>query len=131
MSAIYLDSSAFVKLIIEEPESSALRDYLGGQYGRYISSSLLRTEALRAATKHGPEALTAARDGLLRVDLVSIDDRILDGAGLLHPDVLRSLDAIHVATAVAIGDDLDVIVTYDERMTRASSLMGIPTATPS
>jgi predicted nucleic acid-binding protein len=131
VSAIYLDSSAFVKLIVEEAESPALWDFLGGEHGRYISSSLLRTEVLRAVAKHGPEALTAARDGLQRVDLVAIDDRILDSAGLLHPDVLRSLDAIHVATAVAIGDDLDVIVTYDERMIRASSRMGIPTAAPS
>ncbi len=56
--------------------------------------------------------------------------RILDGAGLLHPDRLRSIDAIHLATAAAIGADLRDIVTYDERMILAASLLGIPTATP-
>ena len=62
---------------------------------------------------------------------MAIDDRILDTAGHLHPRVLRSLDAIHVATALAIGDDLDVVVTYDQRMIEAASLLGVPTATPS
>jgi len=70
------------------------------------------------------------RQALRRIDLVAIDDRILDAAGTLEPGVLRSLDAIHVATALAIGDDLDVVVTYDERMIKATALMGIPTATP-
>ena len=130
MSAIYLDASAFLKLVIDEAESGSLRDFMGGERGRYVSSALLRTEALRAGDRHGPEALGAARDALRRIDLVAIDDRILDTAGHLHPEVLRSLDAIHVATALALGDDLQVIVTYDERMIEASSLMGIPTATP-
>ena len=130
MSAVYLDASAFVKLIVDEPRSRALHDFLAGERGRFISSALLRTQALRAAARHGPEALGVAREALGRVDLVSIDDRILDGAGLLHPDGLRSLDAIHVATAAAIGDDLRVIVTYDERMVEAASLMGLRTATP-
>lgn len=130
MSAIYLDASAFVKLIVEEVGSDSLRAYLGGEHGRYISSALLRTEALRAGARHGSEALGAARESLQRVDLVAIDDRILDTAGLLAPGVLRSLDAIHVATALAIGADLDVVVTYDERMIEASAQVGLPTATP-
>jgi hypothetical protein len=130
MRAIYLDASAFVKLVVEEAESGALRDFLGGERGRYVSSSLLRTEALRAGARHGSTALGAAREALQRVDLVAIDDRIFDSAGLMHPGALRSLEAIHVATALTIGDDLDAVVTYDERMIKASSLMGIPTATP-
>jgi predicted nucleic acid-binding protein len=130
VSAIYLDASAFVKLIVDAPESRAMQHFLAGQHGRYISSALLRTEAMRAAARHGPEALGVAREALGRVDLVSIDDRILDSAGLLHPDKLRSLDAVHVATALTIGDDLSVIVTYDEHMIRAASLMGLRTATP-
>jgi predicted nucleic acid-binding protein len=130
LSAIYLDVSAFVKVIVEEAESDALRGFLAGEGGRYISSALLRSEALRAVRHHGSEVLGATREGLRRVDLVAIDDRILDTAGLLETGVLRTLDAIHVATALAIGDDLDVVVTYDERMIKASALLGIPTATP-
>jgi predicted nucleic acid-binding protein len=70
------------------------------------------------------------RDGLRRVDLIGIDDRILDAAGILEPQVLRTLDAIHLATAAAVGDDLDAIVTYDERMIEAARLLGLATATP-
>ncbi len=78
----------------------------------------------------GPDALATVREGLRRVDLVAIDGRILDAAGTLAPQVLRTLDAIHLATAVAMGDDLDAIVTYDDRMVDAARVMGLPTATP-
>ncbi len=130
MSALYLDSSAFVKLTVEEPETAALRTFLAKRGGRRVSSALLRTEALRAVRHLGAEALATAREGLRRVDLVGIDDRILDAAGTLEPRVLRTLDSIHVATALAVGDDLEAIVTYDERMVEAAKLLGLATASP-
>lgn len=130
MSALYLDSSAFVKLAVEEPETSALRAFLAAQGHRRVSSALLRTEALRAVRHLGPVALATVREGLRRVDLVGIDDRILEAAGTLEPRVLRALDAIHVATALALGDDLEAIVTYDERMVGAARLLGLSTVTP-
>ena len=130
MSALYLDSSAFVKLAIEEPETTALRGFLAGRGRRRVSSALLRTEALRAVRHLGAEALATVREGLRRIDLVGIDDRILDAAGTLEPRVLRTLDAIHVATAMALGDDLEAVVTYDERMVEAAKLLGLSTATP-
>jgi hypothetical protein len=130
VSAFYLDSSAFVKLVVEEAETPVLRAYVAGVPARRTSSALLRTEALRAVRHLGPDALATVREGLRRVDLVAIDDRILDVAGTLEPGVLRTLDAIHVATALAVGDDLEAIVTYDERLIAAARLMGLPTATP-
>ena len=130
MSAIYLDSSAFVKLAVEEAETRALRAFLSARASRHVSSALLRTESLRAVRHLGADALVTIREGLRRIDLVAIDDRILDAAGTLEPTVLRSLDAIHVATAMAIGDDLETIVTYDDRMAEASRSLGIPTAAP-
>ncbi len=130
MSALYLDSSAFVKLVVEEAESSAIRMFLADRDARRVSSALLRTESLRAVRHLGPDALATVREGLRRVDLIGIDDRILDAAGLLEPQVLRTLDAIHLATAMAVGDDLETIVTYDERMVDAARLMGLSTATP-
>lgn len=130
MSALYLDSSAFVKLAVEEPETAALQRFLANRGQRRVSSALLRTEALRAVRHLGAEALATVREGLRRVDLVGIDDRILDTAGTLEPGVLRTLDAIHVATAMAVGDDLEAIVTYDERMVEAAKLLGLSTATP-
>ena len=130
MSALYLDSSAFVKLAVEEPETAALRGFLVDVARRRVSSALLRTEALRAVRHLGAEALATVREGLRRIDLVGIDDRILDAAGTLEPGVLRTLDAIHLATAMAIGDDLEAVVTYDERMLEAARLLGLSTATP-
>ena len=130
MSALYLDSSAFVKVVVEEAESAALRAFLAASGARRVSSALLRAEALRAVRHLGPDALSIVRDGLRRVDLIGIDDRILDAAGILEPKVLRTLDAIHLATALAIGDDLDAVVTYDERMIAAARVMGLTTAIP-
>jgi predicted nucleic acid-binding protein len=130
LSALYLDSSAFVKLVVDETESTAVRTFLADRAARRVSSALLRTESLRSIRHLGPDALATVREGLRRVDLIGIDDRILDAAGILEPQVLRTLDAIHLATAMAVGDDLEVIVTYDERMVEAARLMGLPTATP-
>ena len=103
---------------------------LAASGARRVSSALLRTESLRAVRHLGPDALATVREGLRRVDLIGIDDRILDAAGILDPLVLRTLDAIHLATAMAIGDDLEAIVSYDERMIDAARVMGLATATP-
>ena len=130
MSALYLDSSAFVKLVVEETKSAAVRSFLADRGARRVSSALLRTECLRAVRRLGPDALATVREGLRRVDLIGIDDRILDAAGILEPRVLRTLDAIHLATAMAVGDDLEAILSYDEQMLEAARLLGLPTATP-
>jgi len=130
LSALYLDSSAFVKLVVEEEESAAVRTFLSAHGARRVSSALLRTEALRAVRHLGPDALATVREGLRRVDLIGIDDRTLDAAGTLEPQVLRTLDAIHLATAMAVGDDLEAIVTYDERMVEAARFIGLPTVSP-
>ena len=130
MSALYLDSSAFVKLAVEEPETAALHSFLAEQDGRRVSSALLRAEALRAVRHLDGDVLATVRDGLRRVDLIALDDRILDAAGTLEPRVLRTLDAIHLATAMAIGDDLETVVTYDERMADGARSLGIPSASP-
>ncbi len=130
MTALYLDSSAFVKLLVHEPETTALRAYLGSADGRLVSSSLLRTETIRALRDQERGALVNAREALRRIDLVAIDERILDTAGVLDPGVLRTLDAIHIVTALAIGDDLEVIVTYDQRMVAAARLIGVPSTSP-
>ncbi len=130
MKALYLDASAFVKTVMTEPESAALRAFLAERSERRVSSALLRTEAVRAVRHLGPRAMATVREGLRDVDLVGVDDRILDAAGILEPRINRTLDAIHVATALAIGDDLAGIVTYDERMTEAAQSLGLPTTAP-
>lgn len=125
----YLDASAFVKLVIDQPESQALQAFLEGSPS-IASSALARAEAVRALRHKGPDALLGLREMLRAIDLVPVDEEILDAAGLLDPGIPRMLDAIHLATAIAMGDDLDVVVTYDARMLEAAALLGLPTASP-
>jgi len=126
---IYLDSSALVKLVITENESAALRHYLRSR-PRRVSCALARVEVTRAIRPHGSRALTRARRLLRRVDLVQFDDELLDAAAALDPGVLRGLDAIHLAAAELLGDELTAVVTYDERMTTSARLLGLPVAAP-
>ena len=127
--ATYLDSSAIVKLAVQEPESGALLRYLRRRRP-LVTSALARTEVARALMALGPEAVRRGLDVLSRIDVVRINDRVLDAAGALLPPELRSLDAIHLATAQLLGDDLARIVTYDERMAEAASAQGRPVASP-
>lgn len=128
MTLAYLDASAFVKTIVEEPESRRLTSWLTDS-AELASSTLLRVESLRAVARHGGEATDRARRALARLLLVSLDDALLAAAGDLPVDV-RSLDAIHLATALTLGRDLRVLVTYDERMARAATELDIEVASP-
>lgn len=128
--SVYVDASAFVKIVAEEPEAAALRAFLERERGRRVSSAVLRTEAVRAVRLRRPEALAATRQALRTVDLIAVADAILDAAASLDPRVLRTLDAIHLATALSLGDDLDAIVTYDARMAEGARLLGLPIAMP-
>ncbi len=121
--ATYLDSSAIVKLAVREPESFALRRYLRRRQP-LVSSALARTEVLRALLPAGDEAVARGRVVLQRLDLVRVNDRILNAAGVLRSPELRSLDAIHLATAHELGDELGALVTYDDRMTTAAKQLG-------
>jgi uncharacterized protein len=128
MPATYLDSSALVRLAINEPESGALRRYLRRRRP-LVSSALARTEVIRALLLEGDEGIARGRAVLGRIELVRINDRVLNAAGGLPPD-LRSLDAIHLATASQLGADLNQIVTYDDRMADAAERLGLKTASP-
>ena len=126
---VYLDSSALVKLVVAEPESAALRRFLGTEPDR-ASCSLARGEVLRAVRAHGAPALTRARRLLQRLNLVTIDDDLLDAAAALDPRVLRSLDAIHLAAAQLFGDELTAVVTYDRGMAAAAGLIDVTVVAP-
>lgn len=127
--ATYLDSSALVKLAIREPESAALRRYLGRRRP-LVSSALARTEVVRALLPLGSEAVRRGRDVLARIDLLRVNDRVLDAAGILTPVDLRSLDAIHLASAEQLGSDLQGFVTYDERLASAATDRGLRVIQP-
>src|SRR5438876_3932071 len=103
--ATYLDSSAIVKLAVHEPESAALRRYLRRRRP-LVSSALARTEVARALLPLGPAAVQRGQEVLGRVELVRVNDRVLKAAGALLPAELRSLDAIHLATAQQLGADI-------------------------
>jgi predicted nucleic acid-binding protein len=128
-TATYLDSSALVKLAVREPESDALRRYLRRRRP-LVASALARTEVARALLPLGPEAVRRGHDVLARVGLVRINDRVLEAAGALLPAELRTLDAIHLATAGQLGADLARIVTYDDRMAAAAKQLGLKVAQP-
>jgi len=126
----YLDSSAIVKLAALERESVALRRYIHRRRQSCVSSALARTEVMRALLHLGPGAVRRGRDVLAGIELIRVSDRVLATAGELLPADLRSLDAIHLATARELGADLDRIVTYDERMTKAATALGWAVASP-
>lgn len=125
---VYLDTSAAVKLVIAEPQSDALARWLVGR--NPVSSDLLRTELLRATRRADPELLIRARRVLRTVELLTVQTALFERAGELAPDVLRSLDAIHLASALDLGDDLDAMVTYDERLAAAARHHGIAVVAP-
>jgi len=127
--ATYVDSSALVKLAVREAESAALRRYLGRRRP-LVSSALARTEVVRALLPFGSEAVRRGRDVLARVELLRVNDRVLDAAGLLGPADLRSLDAIHLASAEQLGMDLRGFVTYDERLASAAAGRGLRVVRP-
>lgn len=129
MAATYLDSSAIVKLVVQENESVALRRYLRRRRP-LVSSSLARTEVMRALLPGGDEAVAAGRKVLTRLDLIRVSSSVLDDAAVLLPADLRSLDAIHLATARRLGHDLGTIITYDVRMAEAATNLGHRVAAP-
>ena len=129
-SVAYLDSSAFVKLVVEEAESNALRHALH-RWRRQASASQLRTETVRALRRSGNDQLVGrARRLLSGVSLVRLDVPLLDRAGDLEPPALRSLDAVHLAAAMALGTDLGVMFTYDDRLAEAAERAGLVVASP-
>ena len=125
----YLDSSAIVKLAVAEPESKALRRYLARRSG-LVTSALARTEVTRALMPSGTDAVSRGEEVLRRIQLLRVNDRILRAAGRMEPADLRSLDAIHLASARELGASVRQIVTYDERMADVARASGWSVASP-
>ncbi len=129
---IYVDTSALLKLVKDdEAEGPALRDHIRtfGEPG-FVSSKLLTVEARRGILRKRPNALP--RLDVLLADVLQLDitAAVIEAASRLPDPLLRSLDAIHLATALLIRDDVDVLLTYDDRLAEAARAQGIPTAAP-
>jgi uncharacterized protein len=126
----YLDTSAFVKLVRSEPESHALRDALRDAKTELISSILLSVEGHRAARRYGTLASARANAALATITLLALDQPIVETATDLEPAELRSLDALHLATILSLGDDVERVYCYDSRLTNAARALGIEVAEP-
>lgn len=125
----YIDTSAFIKLVRSEPESHALRAELTTGES-LVSSALLLVEGRRAASRYGSVALVRARAALNAVTLLPIDDATLEAAAELGPPDLRSLDALHLASALSLGPDLGRLYCYDERLATAARELGLDVLGP-
>lgn len=131
--AWYLDTSAFLKLAVQEQHSRRMRDWATAQEadGRLLwSCDLLRTEACRAARRVSAAALDAVQDRLERIALVSVTTVVFERAAQLGPPSLRTLDALHLAAALRLGEDLEGVVTYDVRLAQAAATLGLRTLAP-
>jgi len=128
---IYLDTSAFAKLIQGEPETPALQRFLT-EYpeSTLVSSALLAVETRQAILRQAPDQLARADLLLTRIDQVDITRAVLEAASRLPAPSLRSLDAIHLATALQLGGDLGALVTYDSRLAAAAGQQRLPVVTP-
>ncbi len=129
-STAYLDTSAFLKLVVTEAESAALRDELH-RVQQHASATLLRTETVRALRRSGHAQLVGpARQLFGSMTLIRLDEPLLDRAGDLEPPVLRSLDAVHLAAALSMGSDLQALYTYDIRLQEAAVANGLDVRSP-
>lgn len=133
-----------VKLILEEPESAALAKAIA-DWPELVSSALAEVEVVRAIGRAleriqagvRPDHIATLRGELLarteavlgRVGLIAIEERILKSAAQLGPPALRSLDAIHLATALDLGD-LEAMVAYDPRLSSAGRVAGLNVLAP-
>ena len=131
MSLYYADTSAVIKLLVEETGSKAFAAFYDAHNdAEWVSSALLRIELTRAVARATPALLPDARELLLAFSFIAIDDDIVEGA-MNEPDrMLRSIDAIHLATARVLVPELDALVAYDDRLLRAATDAGLVTASP-
>ena len=129
MSGAYLDASALVKLAVTEQQTAALRKYLRRHPQRFTNrvAEVEGKRAIRRLPMSREAPVQAAFDGVAVIDL---DPSIANRAGVIEPVGLRSLDAIHLASAVELGAELDAFVTYDARQATAARELGLSVVSP-
>ena len=127
----YLDASAAAKLVLAEDDSEAMKEWFETTDAAIFSSDLLRTELLRSIRRHAPAQLSQGRAVLESITLIALSRNVYEAAAALGPPVLRSLDALHLASAIDVGgNDLKAIITYDLRMIEAARSLGIEIIAP-
>lgn len=128
--AYYVDTSALVKLVVAEPETAAFRTWLEEPGRELVACDLARTELMRAVRRVVPDRVLRARKVLDAIVLMHVTPAVFEDAGRLDPTSLRSLDAIHLAAALDLGDDLEGLITYDSRLVDAAVSNGIAVVAP-
>ena len=128
---VYLDASAIVKLVVREPETDALFSALSHTRDR-VSSDVARVEIRRALWRAGASRAVQARAEAVLASLILVrtDHAVLARAESFTDPLLRALDAIHLATALSIGDDPEAFITYDARLARAARKQRLPVRHP-
>lgn len=129
LMAIYVDTSAAVKLLVREPGTAALRRWLRDEERDLVSSDLLRTELSRVALRLG-DRTPRAEAILAGINVLPVTTTTFETAGSLEPANMRSLDALHLAAALDLGDELGAILTYDERLADAARSHGVEVIAP-
>jgi predicted nucleic acid-binding protein len=119
-----------VKLVMAERESRALGTWARTNASSVVSSDLLRTELLRATRRGAPNRMPRARAVLDSITILALPGATFERAAELEPSALRSLDALHLAAALELGDDLDGMVTYDARQADAAARHGVTVIAP-
>ena len=129
---LYLDTAALVKLVRPEPESAALADWLDARAGLpWVSSALIEVELPRAIRRVEPDLMTEVPPVIARVARYEIDDAVRSTAASYPDPNLRSLDAIHLATAKGVfGHRLTAFISYDQRLLAAAEAAGLLIASP-
>ncbi|HMI94756.1 MAG TPA: type II toxin-antitoxin system VapC family toxin [Polyangiales bacterium] len=128
---IYLDSSALLKLLHDEAESDELAAWLAARAGTpVVSSELAKVEVTRACRRINPATLTQATTLLASLDLIPLSGTVIDEAANIGATTLRSLDALHLASALAIQAQLTAFIAYDHRLAEAASTAGLELLTP-
>jgi hypothetical protein len=128
--AFYIDTSALVKLVVAESGTTALRSWMQAADRDLVASDLVRSELMRAVRRFVPDRALLAREVLDSITLIEVTTAIFAAAGRLDPPVLRSFDAIHLAAALDLDDDLDGLVTYDDRLADAATANGVAVVAP-
>jgi predicted nucleic acid-binding protein len=127
---IYLDTSAALKLVLPEPETAALELWIAERAAMpRVSSRLLRIEMLRSVARVAPQRMSRAGVVLSSVALVSMDD-VATTAEVIGDRMLRSLDAMHLATAHELRSELSAFVCYDKRLSDSARALGLPAEAP-
>jgi predicted nucleic acid-binding protein len=128
---IYVDTSAMVKLVAAEQESAALIAWLNARLDEPLATSTIgHIELVRAATRAGPAITAAARNLASTIDTLVLTDTIASVAGTISPTELRTLDAIHLATAHTQRQHLSAFCAYDRRLLAAAGSQGLPIVSP-